>query len=880
MNKELKEKAVEYLRAELSVIPTKEDKKSAISWKPYQSEKIPEENIEALFNDKNVIGLGVITGAISGSLEVIDVDTKYCITGSLWNDLKSLIEDNLPEVYKKLVIAQTKSGGYHIYYRCSVIAGNLKLASRYTTKEEKDNTYKKEIQQGATPESANQRATNDKVRVLIETRGEGGYVIAPPSLGYNFIQLDVNHIPTITPEEREILFNIAESFNELEEEVKPKISNLTANNYSSTGLAPFEDYNNRGDIISLLESKGWKVVNQTGQRINLLRPGATDSKTSGNYHIEKKVLRVFSSSTEFNPDKRGYSHFQVFSLLECNGDNKLANRRLLEEGYGEPYKGKEIKPTQLKTASIKVEVVNSVNKEISVISNPGDNLKIENIESAIGNEIIINSPGLEAKEEILKAIALIQQTAKRIYIKEGGNEYREFTYQLNDVFKRYRAIQEEVGGFTDRHIDSLLDEVVIIASKLQPIDKDKALKEFLELGGVADLGISEESISITVDRLTTNRDKELQAKELKNLLSEVTDLQDKGSVDKAIELMDKKLKEVKLQDKATDFNKLLLPTSEAQIKEELKNTPNDLDTGYTIKGDKALIPGGGITVFAGATNHGKTAITINTTLNVAIANPDKKFIFFTYEENSTAILQYFLNTYINIELNKSEYNTSNRRLIREYFKTGSTEFMSSNLIQEFINKKEEFFKTYIETGRILIKYVEYTSEELTLAIRYLHKKEPNLGGVFIDYFQLLSLPGKTKKEERINSRQEELKEICIQLKKIAIETGLPLCLGAQFNREAINLLRLHPTNISEAGDIERIVNTLYAIWDLSKSVDSANTSAKDKTEIQKRTGGKTVGMYIELLKSRDLATGIYEVLDYNGKTGKIKNKPEEEITNF
>jgi hypothetical protein len=31
-------------------------------------------------------------------------------------------------------------------------------------------------------------------------------------------------------------------------------------------------------------------------------------------------------------------------------------------------------------------------------------------------------------------------------------------------------------------------------------------------------------------------------------------------------------------------------------------------------------------------------------------------------------------------------------------------------------------------------------------------------------------------------------------------------------------------------------------------------------------------MYVELLKSRELQTGIYELLNYNGKTGKIKNR--------
>ena len=838
MSKEIKNKAKEYLKAQLSVIPTKEDKLPALpSWKPYQSKRIAEDEVEALFSGANVKGLAIICGAISGGLEVIDVDTKHDTTGSLWDELRGLIEDNLPELYSRLVIAQTKSGGYHIYYRCSSIAGNLKLSTKLNRE------------------------------VLIETRGEGGYVVAPPTPGYTYIQGEPGNIPTITPEDREILFSIAKSFNELEE-IKPKVT--TSTTYNSTGLSPFEDYNQRGDIVALLESKGWKVVTQRGQRINLLRPGSTDSKTSGNYHTGLRVLRVFSSSTEFNPDK-GYSPAQVFSLLECNGDNKLTYRRLLELGYGEPYKGEDIRPTQVKTERIKVEVVNSVNRESSVISTPGESLKIENIQTAIGEEVVITSPGSEAQDEILKAIDLILQTGKRIYIKEGATELREYRYQLRAIFNKYGTIQEESGGLTDRDRDSLLDEVVIVSTKLQPIDRDVFLKEFIELEAIKELGISEESLSITVDRLTSTRDKEAQAKEFKKLLSEATQLQDKGETDKALELLDSKVKEVKLKDKATEFSSLLQPTSEALVKiaEEIK--PKDLDTGYTISGEDFLLPGGAITVYAGATGHGKTILSINTALNVAQRYPDKKFIFFTYEERDTAILQYFLNTYIDKELNSSTSPKSNRRLIKEYFKTGSTQYIAKENIDYFKSKKEEFFKTYIETGRILVKYVDFNSKELDLAIRYLHKTEPNIGGVFIDYFQLLNLPGELKRAERINSRQEELKEICQSLKRVAVDTGLPLCLGAQFNRDVTDLTKLHPTKIGEAGDIERIVNTLVGLWDVSKNIVGKDTSKGEESEIKKRTGEATTGMYVELLKSRELQTGIYELLDYNGKTGKIKN---------
>jgi len=826
MSKEIKNKAKEYLKAQLSVIPTKEDKLPALpSWKPYQSKRIAEDEVEALFSGANVKGLAIICGAISGGLEVIDVDTKHDTTGSLWDELRGLIEDNLPELYSRLVIAQTKSGGYHIYYRCSSIAGNLKLSTKLNRE------------------------------VLIETRGEGGYVVAPPTPGYTYIQGEPGNIPTITPEDREILFSTAKSFNELEE-IKPKVT--TSTTYNSTGLSPFEDYNQRGDIVSLLESKGWKVVTQRGQRINLLRPGSTDSKTSGNYHTGLRVLRVFSSSTEFNPDK-GYSPAQVFSLLECNGDNRLTYRRLLELGYGEPYKGEEIRPTQVKTERIKVEVVNSVNRETSVISTPGESLKIENIQTAIGEEVVITSPGYEAQEEILKAIDLILQTGKRIYIKEGDKELREYRYQLRAIFKKYGAIQDESGGLTDRDKDSLLDEVVILSSKLQPIDRDIFLKEFIGLEAIKELGISEESLSITVDRLTSTRDKEAQAKEFKKLLSEATQLQDKGETDKALELLDSKVKEVKLKDKATEFSSLMIPIKESELKERQANKPESLNSGYTIGGEPLLLPSGAISIFTAPTSHGKTTFLINLALNVATASPDKEIYLFSYEEDGDSILINTLNTYLDKAIS---YN--NRRTLKSYFTTGSTEYIESQSKDYFTATKDKFFRELIETRRLNIHYSSYNSDTLIEAIRYLHK-HAKPGAIFIDYIQLLNLPeGKYK----TYSRQEEIKEICIALKDVAVETGLPIILGAQFNREVVNQLRLHATKIGEAGDIERIANLIVGFW--NNNFEPLAT-AGELNEINNKIVAPDT-LYTTILKNRGGRVGLEEILSFNGNTGKVKNR--------
>jgi len=854
MSKEIRDKAKEYLKAQLSVIPTKETKQPALrTWKPYQTEVIKEDEVEALFSKPAVKGIAIICGAISGGLEVIDVDTKYDTTGSLWEELNGLLEDNLPEdIYNKLVIAQTKSGGYHIYYRCSSIAGNLKLS----IKENKE--------------------------VLVETRGEGGYVVAPPTEGYKYLKGNPTNIATITPETRDLILSIGRSFNEVEEEVKQKRDTSARkkevdDTINSTGLSPMEDYNNRGDVVSLLESNGWRVVNQRGERVNVLRPGETDSKTSGNYHTGLRTLRVFSSSTDFNPDK-AYNPYQVFELLEAKGDYREAYKKLLELGYGEAYKGENNKATQLEATAIDVTIVNKVNRETSKISKTREKLKVEELETAIGEEAIITITKEGATDEVLKAIEQLQRLGKRIYIKEGDNETRDYTYQLKQIFNKYRAIEEDKGELSARDIDSLLDEVVIVSSNLQPIDKGIFLKEFIEVEAIKELGISEESLSITVDRLTTTRDKEAQAIQFKRLLKKAQMLQAIGETDKALELLDSKVKEVKLKDKATEFSRLLIPTSEAKIKEEEANLPESLNSGFNINGEELLLPGGAISVYSAPTNHGKTILLINTVLNVAQRYPDKKFIFFTYEERDTAILQYFLNTYIDINLNNSD--KANRRILRDYFKTGSTQFISSQNIEYFNAQKEEFFRDYIETGRILVKYVDYNSQELTTAIEYINKESKDIGGVFIDYFQLLKLPKEKK------SRQEELKQICIALKDTAVRTGLPLILAAQFNREVTNLERLHPTNIGEAGDIERIVNTLVGLWNMDKKPVLKGITDPEKGEINRKLFSKQISgegaknMYLEILKSRDLPTGSYDFLEFNGNTGKVKNReetPEEDV---
>src|SRR6476469_9869708 len=88
-------------------------------------------------------GVGIVCGKLSGNLEVIDIDLKYDLKqGDLFEQYKHEINNAQKGLLNKLVVAKTRGGGYHFFYRCDTIQGNQKLAMRSTTKKEREETYK------------------------------------------------------------------------------------------------------------------------------------------------------------------------------------------------------------------------------------------------------------------------------------------------------------------------------------------------------------------------------------------------------------------------------------------------------------------------------------------------------------------------------------------------------------------------------------------------------------------------------------------------------------------------------------------------------------------------------------------------------------------
>jgi DNA primase catalytic core len=492
------------------------------------------------------------------------------------------------------------------------------------------------------------------------------------------------------------------------------------------------------------------------------------------------------------------------------------------------------------------ETAKRVNSVIEVILGEGVNrVYIVNLEDLGGPK---TDPDKLLKEKGVEALRGAINEAKPYYF-----------YWLGETFNKFGKLQEE-RGLTHRDTDKLLEEIVETANRIpEPLQRDQYKQLFIEMPGVKGLGVTEESLSITLDRITSTKNKEDQSKELQRLLSTAKDLQDKGETDEALELLAQRVKDVRLTDKTTEFSKLLLPIKENELRERRANKPESLNSGYTIGGEELPLPSGAISVFTAPTSHGKTSLLINLALNVTKSYPDKETYVFSYEEDGDTILLNALNTYIDQDL-----STNNRKSLNSYFTTGSTEYIKKDNVNPFTAYKDEFFRDLVTTGRLNVHYSNYNSDTLIDAIRYLHK-HANPGAIFIDYIQLLNLPeGKYK----TYSRQEEIKEICIALKDVAVETGLPIILGAQFNRTVTNQLHLHATKIGEAGDIERIANLIVGFWNNNFKPLATDGELE---EINRKGGSTPDTIYATILKNRGGRVGLEEILSWNGNTGRIKN---------
>jgi hypothetical protein len=338
----LSETAISYLHAGLCVLPAiAAEKRPAVgTWKQYQQRLPTERQVCTWFAESPATC--ILTGAVSGHLELIDFDGE----AELFDRWRDMVASELPDLVDRLVIERSQSGGRHVIYRCQdPIPGNQKLAQRTIVVETGDPVViagKRYV-----PRRSNGRF--EVTVTLIETRGEGGLFLCDPTPDYRLEQGSFVSLPVLTAVERSVLIEAACA---LTETVPPPSRVPTS--LPGEGR-PGDDFNERGDLRQLLERHGWQRV-RGGENEYWRRPGKEHGWSAS---LRNNQLFVFSSNAvPFEPD-RAYGPFSVYALLEHGGDFAAAATALRLQGYGQTPDESGVDLTHLLPGPITVPVAQS-----------------------------------------------------------------------------------------------------------------------------------------------------------------------------------------------------------------------------------------------------------------------------------------------------------------------------------------------------------------------------------------------------------------------------------------------------------------------------------------------------------------------------------------
>lgn len=309
--------ALGYLEAGISILPLKLDgsKGPALpAWKFLQSRLAMPDEVYEWFSTE--AGIGVITGKVSGNLEVIDFDMHQLLAPVL-----SMLPSSL---VNKLSIYETP-GGWHVAYRCNEICGNTKIAMWEPIK---------------TPSRTGFGPTTLKLDkgVRLETRGEGGYIVAEGSplkvheLGIpycHYMGPRLENVHTITPDERNQIWLMCEQFdlsNQRDEQTQQLAKSLTRKNAKVDHETPWDWFDVVGTWDGILLPLGWKKCGDKAYT----RPGKNHGISASVADVDGiELLKVWSTSVG-QSRYRSIGKFNALAEMHFGGNKSEAAKHVME----------------------------------------------------------------------------------------------------------------------------------------------------------------------------------------------------------------------------------------------------------------------------------------------------------------------------------------------------------------------------------------------------------------------------------------------------------------------------------------------------------------------------------------------------------------------
>ena len=325
--------ARDWYNAGYAIIPTHEDggKRPFTNWRDYQTQRPTWPQVETWLNTGKYTGIGILTGAASGHVEMLELEGPMTQAVQRLNTViqqaNQYAEINLPELFAKVArgcVEQSAGGGLHLFIRITdgPALGNTKLA--YTL-------------------------TDTGRKIIAETRGEGGFVVVAPTTGRNghepgtsYLFINGGHpanTVTVTAEERDLLHTVItlalneDTTHTPQPTHDPVQEPVHATRQPTDTNSTFDDFRNRVTWQEILTPHGWTHHHHDTDRDYWTRPGKKPIDGASASTIEDGPFYNFSGNANL-PEETGLSKAHVYAHLNHNGDLSAAAKDLNQQGYG------------------------------------------------------------------------------------------------------------------------------------------------------------------------------------------------------------------------------------------------------------------------------------------------------------------------------------------------------------------------------------------------------------------------------------------------------------------------------------------------------------------------------------------------------------------
>lgn len=182
---------------------------------------------------------------------------------------------------------------------------------------------------------------------------------------------------------------------------------------------------------------------------------------------------------------------------------------------------------------------------------------------------------------------------------------------------------------------------------------------------------------------------------------------------------------------------------------------------------------GELAVVAGRPGHGKTTVLLNTLVNWLENYPNETFVLVSHEVPVEAVVIKLLSI-LTRKLGRAGWSYNDLRgMLQGGAKTAPVGLDPTD-VSAALTKLREL------EGRLRVVYEPgWTVEEVDAYLKSLAATTPKLGGVFVDYLQLVAGPRGLQYE----SRDHEISTAAKHLKRTAVDIAAPLIAAAQISRD-------------------------------------------------------------------------------------------------